>query len=143
MGIVENAIGFFKPNSVLGPIAPILSSQSKREYLDNRGRKEAVCQAAMGPKLPLREEHSQDSSRKEHAMEKRLAAPQKARNAGLPQQDGVGPPPGHDERLFGVGGVESWSRRRPTVPCEHALSRFRSPQSSVHPNFVSGVSPSG
>ena len=31
MGIVENALGFFKPNSVLGPIAPILSSQSKRE----------------------------------------------------------------------------------------------------------------
>ena len=92
MGIVENALGFFKPNSVLGPIAPILSSQSKRGYLDTRemakGRKEAVCQAAIGPKLPLREEHSQDSSRKEHAMEKRLAAPQKARNAGLPTRWG-------------------------------------------------------
>jgi len=54
MGIVENALGFFKPNSVLGPIAPILSSQSKRGYLDTRemarGRKEAVCQAAIGPK---------------------------------------------------------------------------------------------
>ena len=65
----------------------------------------------IGPKLPLREEHSQDSSRKEHAMEKRLATPQKARNAGL-----------HDERLFGVGGVESWSRRRPTVPYVRACS---------------------
>jgi len=38
------------------------------------------------------------------------------------QQDGVGPPPGHDERLFGVGGVESWSRRRPTVPYVWACS---------------------
>ncbi len=42
----------------------------------------------IGPKLPLREEHSQDSSRKEHAMEKRLATPQKARNAGLPTRWG-------------------------------------------------------
>ncbi len=35
-----------------------------------RGRKEGVCQAARGPKLPLLEEHSQDSSRKERAMER-------------------------------------------------------------------------
>jgi len=74
-----------------------------------------MCQAAMGPKLPLLEEHSR-IHRAKRARWRRGWLRHKKREMPGSQQDGVGPPPGHDERLFGVGGVESWSRRRPTCP---------------------------
>jgi hypothetical protein len=37
MGIVENALGFFKPNAMLGPIASVFSVRPNRTraYLDN------------------------------------------------------------------------------------------------------------